>query len=343
MRCLTLAHALSDKGADVTFICRNLEGNLVEKIRQEGFETFLLVLASPFDGKANLKKEPRLFHSEWLEATQLEDVDECTPILKKIQPDWLIVDHYSIDQFWQMRLAPFCRKLMVIDDLADRQHVCDLLLDQNFGSTVDKYKMRVQRNCKVLAGSHYALLRPEFANWRSYSLARRQPDNRVETILISMGGVDPDNYTGRILQQLMELDFEPCVKITVVMGATAPHTANVKKLAQQMAVNTTVNTNVGNMAELMANSDLAIGAAGATSWERCCLGLPTIQLVIAENQRQIARALSEANAIMLLDSLADLPESVVTAEQWCPGVVNSAQSVTDGLGVNRVVDAIQSI
>jgi len=151
-----------------------------------------------------------------------------------------------------------------------------------------------------------------------------------------MGGVDPDNYTSHILEQLAKVSLGEIREIFVVMGSTAPHLKVVQKVAEKLPVTVQVKTNVSNMAELMANSDLAIGAAGATTWERCCLGLPTIQLVVAGNQKEIAQNLAEQNIIKLLVSMDELPLLIRTAPDWMTLFGLSASKICDGLGAEKV-------
>ncbi|MDF1582048.1 MAG: UDP-2,4-diacetamido-2,4,6-trideoxy-beta-L-altropyranose hydrolase [Methyloprofundus sp.] len=353
MRCLTLAKDLVEQGAKVQFICRDHSGNLIERIRQEGFELYTLITANnchfelreeSLKSKLTYSDEEsptqKLAHAEWLGVSQKQDANDCQPILEIINPDWLIVDHYAIAQAWQNALKPYYQKLMVIDDLGDRNHLCDLLLDQNYGSTAAKYQSRIPAHCKVLVGAHYALLRPEFAQWRETSLKRREQVQNIKTLLITLGGVDPDNYTGQILSELAKTQLDKDIEIIVIMGATAPHLASVKNQAETMPIKTTVKTNVINMAELMTHADLAIGAAGATTWERCCLGLPSIQLVIAENQRQIAHALAKDHVIKLIDQVEQLPDLVEMANQWINGMSQQAAKICDGLGSQRVVDHV---
>ena len=168
MRCLTLADALAARGAYCQFICRAHDGNLIEFIRRKG------LTAHPLPAGAALPRSPTdPTHAAWLGATQAEDAEACAPILAAQRPDWLIVDHYALDARWERALAPHYRKLMVIDDLADRPHSCDLLLDQTFGRDAADYRPLVPADCRLLCGSHYALLRPEFAALRPYSLQRR--------------------------------------------------------------------------------------------------------------------------------------------------------------------------
>lgn len=346
MRCLTLATALANKGAVVNFICRNHLGNLIEEIQKKGFKVFsLTVLDEPEFGdslKESMTDEPKLPHANWLGVTQKQDADECREILQRIQPDWLIVDHYAIDQAWQKQLKPYYDKLMVIDDLGDRQHICHLLLDQNYGSSEAKYKDLVPERCQVLVGTQYALLRPEFAQWREYSLQKRQ-STKLKSLLITMGGVDADNYTGRILKQLEQTHLGTIDEVTVVMGANAPHLKEVQDIAQKLNVPTQIKINVSNMAEIMANADLAIGAAGATTWERCCLGLPTIQIVIADNQKKTAEALSRDGIVKLIKDITEIGCVLNSSLIWMKGLSVSSAKTCDGKGCLKVMYSLEEI
>src|SRR3990167_4024154 len=198
MRCLTLADALAAQGADCLFICREHQGNLIEQIRNKGYRTHALPVLPPVEASSLAIKaasdEQSPAHSHWLGATQVEDAAACTAILAEVKPDWLIVDHYALDARWETVLKPHYRKLMVIDDLADRSHLCDLLLDQTFGRDAEDYRVWVPASSQLLCGSQYALLRPEFGALRDYSLQRR-PNPQLRQLLITMGGVDKDNAT----------------------------------------------------------------------------------------------------------------------------------------------------
>lgn len=346
MRCLTLATALKQQGAAVTFICRDLTGNLIEKIQQTGFTVHkLTTINKPVTNKQASEEDP-LFHAAWLGTSQAQDAQDCQPILEKLQPNWLIVDHYSLDKTWQQALKPYYKKLMVIDDLADRQHDCDLLLDQTFGRNSDDYKPLVPEHCQVLCGAEYALLRPEFAQWRAYSLKRREK-GQLEHLLINLGGVDKDNITTQILKALSSASLPENCQITVVMGATAPWVKEVEQQAALMPWPTEVKIGVNTMAELMANSDLAIGAAGATSWERCCLGLPTIMIVLADNQKLAADALDKINAALKLSNdeifslaLSEVFDSIFRNALLLNKISQSAQRVTEGLGTKVLVNKL---
>jgi len=335
MRCLTLAEALKKESAEIEFICREHEGNLIERIELQDFKVHVLPLSQ------NTAIDDGLYGSKWLGGSQQEDAALCLPILKKIKPDWLMVDHYSLDKTWQSVLAECFSKLMVIDDLANRKHQCDVLLDQTYGRKESDYAGLVPKRSQLLLGSEYALLRPEFAEWRECSLQRRLKPS-FKKLLITMGGVDADNVTGELLDILKNSSLPKELEIDVVMGATAPHLVSVRQQAGSLPYKTNVMVNVSNMAEIMANADLAIGAAGATTWERCCLGLPTIQIVLAENQRVAASNLASQGAVLTLnrDGLVNLQNiffEIETKKIRLETVSENAGKITHGNGSTIVV------
>lgn len=293
MRCLTLADELRSHGAECHFLTRHHPGSLVSHIQSRGYSTHVLPLMATDTSPAD---NTQVTHAEWLGATQHQDAESSLRVLKNLHPECIVVDHYAIDAHWEHAMRPHCKTLMVIDDLADRSHDCDVLLDQTLGRNPLDYKPWVPDSCVVLCGTEYALLRPEFIALRPYSLQRRKRIHSAQNLLITMGGMDPGNATERVLDALFHCNFPSESQITVVMGSFAPWLAAVKDKAAQMPLRTRVLVSVNNMAELMAESDLAIGAAGSTSWERCCLGLPTLQVVLANNQRSIASALQQAGA-----------------------------------------------
>ena len=350
MRCLTLADALVARGANCLFICRVHEGNLIDFIRSKGHTTLPIQPAPKGASSLAIKAaddSAHPAHSHWLGTRQSEDAAACAPLLAELRPDWLIVDHYGLDARWERALAPYCRKLMVIDDLADRPHACDLLLDQTFGRDTADYRPLVPVDCRLLCGSRYTLLRPEFAALRHYSLQRRVRP-ALRELLISMGGVDKDNATGQVLQALRTCPLPADCRITVVMGTTAPWLDEVRAQAQGMPWPTRVLVGVSDMAQLMADSDLAIGAAGMTSWERCCLGLPTIMLVLADNQRNVANGLEPSGGIKLINldqnATTQLRESIlplIDDPVQLRNISNCAASVVDGLGVEAVMRQLE--
>ena len=329
MRCLTLAQTLKENGVNVEFICRKHEGNLIDKIRSNGFNVYELVLLEENEA------DSKLSHSRWLGATQQQDAGDCINVIKLEKIDWLIVDHYALDEDWQRKLEPYCEKLMVIDDLADRKHQCDILLDQTFGRQYDDYVALVPINCELLLGSQYALLRHEFAKWRLYSLDRRSK-LEFKQLLINMGGVDVNNVTGQVLQELKTCNLPNDINITIVMGDSAPHLEDIRTIASVSPYKMIVKVNVENMAEIMANADIAIGAAGATTWERCCLGLPTIQIIIAKNQFFSAENLARHHAVKLLREIKEVTYLLKNPNEWMKGVGYTASKICDGMGVYKV-------
>ena len=357
MRCLTLADALRAQGAHCHFISRAHPGHLMEVIRQRGYMVNSLV-APVQQAQAAIKNsatevqdrqpnpQPEPAHAAWLGSTWQTDAQETAAVLASLQPDWLVVDHYALDQRWEEAVAPHYHQLLVIDDLADRPHRCKLLLDQNLGRQPQDYAGLVPIDCKVLTGPHFALLRPEFAALRPYSLQRRRAQPSLRQLLITMGGVDQPNATGQVLQALKTCTLPSDCRITVVMGLTAPWLQNVRELAEDMPWSTEVVVNVDDIAQRMADSDLAIGAAGSTSWERCCLGVPTLMSVLAENQQSGSQAMEAANAAHLIGAVGDIATQLPLAlaelieSERLIRMSLAAKSVTDGRGVEKVLCAM---
>lgn len=312
MRCLTLADALAIRGAVCHFICRAHPGNLCDEIRRRGHTVTVLpdVYVPPTSGMDDMHQ---LDYSAWLGCGWQTDAQQTNLVLASFQPDWVVLDHYSLDKRWEDAVGSYVRQLMVIDDLANRPHSCDLLLDQNLGRQTKDYVRLVPPNCLVLAGPTYALLRPEFARLRAYSLQRRRRKSTLCKLLVAMGGVDMPNATSRVLEALKRSPLPRSCHITVVMGVGAPSLGNVREIAERMPWPTDVVVNVSDMAQRMADSDLAIGAAGSSSWERCCLGLPTLLVVLAENQQSGATALKAANAVYLIGAPSDIERNLPSA------------------------------
>lgn len=335
MRCLTLADALRQRGAEAVFICRPHRGHLLEQIRARGHET--LVLSPPPPSYAPPAGDTP--HAAWLGLGWDEDARETLQSIAGERADWLVVDHYALDRRWEQKLRPACHRLLAMDDLADRAHDCDLLLDPSLGRKDADYQGLLMSSTTTLLGAQYALLRPEFAALRAESLGRRKAGT-LRHLLITMGGVDKDNATGRVLNALNRCQLPRDLQITVVMGRHAPWFNDVRERVARMPVSTQIFVAVDDMARLMTDSDLAIGAAGGTSWERCCMGLPTIQFIVAANQAGIASELAYIGAAVLADEhtlpdifarLADKAGPQLLMEQS-----RIASLVTDGLGAERV-------
>lgn len=295
MRCLTLADALKKQGYNIDFICRDLKGNVSRFVSEHGHSLHLLLA-------------PKREDVQWK-----QDSKETSKIEQAIadQIDWLIVDNYALDYRWASSLRQQVKKIMVIDDLADRKHDCDILLDQTYGRMESDYHHLVPEYCQMLLSTEYALLRPEFAKERKklqlYSPAKKY----IRNILVCMGGADIDNISQIVLQGLEKVEWSHPVVINVILGEKTQHYAEVKKLISNSDLTINLYNNVANMAEFMSQADLAIGAGGTTSWERCSLGLPTIVIGIAENQNNIIKAMDEENAIAYIgDKYSITPEAI---------------------------------
>lgn len=348
MRCLTLADELARRGHQCHFVHRQQPGDLAWQIEARGHTLHRLI---PIDKKGDALGADAVEtmgegapHDDWLGCSWQSDAQQTRAALAPLAPGWLIVDHYALDAGWESAVAKVCGKTMVIDDLADRSHRCDLLLDQSFGRKARDYAERVPDHCRILVGPEFALLRPEFGEWRARSLARRRELRwPLNSILITMGGVDKENVTGKVLGELAASRLPVGCSITVVMGGTAPWREHVRAQASKMPYPTEVVEQVSDLAKRMAEADLALGAAGSTSWERCCLGLPSIMVVLAANQHFVAKALAEQGAAALIGEIDDIPVRFQTILSqalkpgWFAKTSASASGLCDGQGCARVV------
>ncbi|MCM0612631.1 UDP-2,4-diacetamido-2,4,6-trideoxy-beta-L-altropyranose hydrolase [Marinobacter sediminum] len=346
MRCLTLAEELRRQGHACQFVCRDHPGHLAGFILSKGFTCDLL--SNPAVPEARRVSVNETAHSDWLGVSWEMDADQTLSVVDKPDVDWLVADHYALESRWENRLASVAKRVMVIDDLADRNHDCDLLLDQNLGSQEADYSHRVPERCVRLIGPRYALLRPEFAELREAALKRRvKPE--VKRILISLGGVDSDNVTGKVLNALANSSLPGDTDLDIIMGATAPHLDEVQQMAQQLPFRAEVSVNVYDMADRMCRADLSIGAAGSTSWERCCLGLPSIMVILAENQRNIGNALAQSGCAYLVDrdriadELSPLLSRLVEPGKELERLAANAELVCDGKGSSRLVSEMTRI
>lgn len=336
MRCLTLADALHIHGIQCIFICREHPGNLISLIEKKGHIT--ITLQNDFKKRSLNTNQP---YEAWLGTDWRTDGTQTSQALYSKEVDWLVVDHYALDSRWERLLRPYTKRMMVIDDLANRPHDCHLLLNQNLGRNSDDYVELLDPSAKKLIGPQYSLIRPEFAALRKQSLQRRVDNPKLDHLLVTMGGIDKDNFTGQVLKALKKSRLPPELQITVIMGAHSPWLKQVLDLANQMPWPTEVLKDVDNMAQIMTNSDLAIGAAGSTTWERCCMGLPTIQLAIAPNQLHIASALERIGAATLCNSYnitRELPLQLanISKTKRLKDISHTAANIVDGAGVERV-------
>lgn len=334
MRCLTLADALSELSNKVVFICKDHSSNLINKIIDAGYEVKGLSATSGND------VDSPLAHAEWLGGTQEDDAVKTIAAIKSVDVDWMIVDHYAIDECWHKKIRPHVKRIFVIDDLGDRKHDCDILLDQNLGATKEKYQEMAPKDCELLLGPQYALLRPEFARWREKSLERRNYVKEPKNILVSMGGVDPQNITANVISELSKISALADVEVNVVLGGQSPHIDAIEMLAKKSSLKISVHVDTKQMAELMSQADLSIGASGSSSWERCALGLPTISYVIADNQKSIARELVKNGASITIQSTNYLSDAIGKITDSLNAFSLASAELVDGLGTSKVIDSL---
>lgn len=333
MRCIALADALKSRGAHTRFICRHLTDSLQTLLDQKGHE-FQRLEASQIEYPTGPFK-----HSHWLGVSQGQDALDTLSALAGTSWDWLIVDHYALDSRWESMLRQSAKRILVIDDLADRVHDCDILLDQNlYADSETRYLDKVPVHCKMFLGPGYALLRDEFHQWRERVKPRKGP---VKRILVFFGGVDADNYTVQAIHALANIDRQ-CIQVDVVIGAQHPNRSEIEAACDAHRFRCHVQATC--MAELMAAADLAIGAGGSTSWERCCLGLPALTLCMADNQRQL---ISDAAAEGLLYAPDPSNEparamehhavALISNESLRQAISRKGMQTVDGRGVLRVI------
>lgn len=312
MRCLVLADLLSDLSNNIHFVCRKQKGHLFKLIEDKGYH--VIGLTGPLE----------------------KDAEETFVALNNIEVNWLIIDHYQIDINWERQLRNKVNRILVIDDLANRRHECDVLLDQNFNDQIEsRYKNLVPKYCKLLLGPTYLLLRPEFMEARNRIKKR---DGTVKRLFIFYGGSDPTDETSKALHALQYLDTSN-IHVDVVVGGANPVHAKIKALCTN--IKASYHCQIDYIAELMAQADLSLGAGGVTMWERCFLELPSIITVVALNQMQSAEAVARLGAVWNLgwhecvteEKLVDIiseaflsPEKIIQISQQASRLIDQKNS-----------------
>lgn len=332
MRCLTLSDELKKQGVRVRFVSRNLPLHLRSLLEAKGMEFVAL------SNEIAPESPDELSHSAWLGTSQSQDANETLLAIADHAWDWMVVDHYALDARWESAMRKRAKQIMVIDDIADRQHDCDVLLDQNYYSDMQtRYADKVPVHCRLLLGPRYALLREEFLKQREQV---RSHTGEVKRILMFFGGVDPGNYTGLAIEALAGLDIKGFV-VDVVIGAQHPHRTEIEETCEVRGYVCHVQTS--RMAELMAAADLAIGAGGSATWERCCLGLPALSICTAENQRRQVADAAEAGMLYTPSGEGDLVNmlrrhvsSLLENAALLKLISNAAMKAVDGCGALRV-------
>lgn len=296
MRCLTLAQKLKkEKQAKVYFVMRLLEGNLINLVKDKGF-TVLTLPETPVNNDLQ-------GYVKWLTVTQKQDAEDTKAVISELSNiDLLVVDSYAIDYIWENELRPYVKKIMIIDDLANRKHNCDILLDQNFYlNKEERYKRLVPENCQLYLGPKFALLREEFYKAKA-NLRKR--DGNIKNILVFFGGNDLTNETEKTIKAIEMLN-RPDITVNVVVGNSNTNQEKIKKLCDQN-LQFKFYCQVDNMAELMNEADLAIGAGGTTIWERYFMELPSIVISVADNQTKICEDCAAEGILNYLGKYSDV-------------------------------------
>lgn len=298
MRCLTLAHRLKkEKNAKVVFVMRDLPGNLIDVVEKQGFEVLKL---PPANQKYSLNG-----YGLWLTVPMEVDAQQTIEVLQHYLQEHgcdvvnrLIVDSYALDEQWELMLRPYCKEIMVIDDLANRRHECDILLDQNFYLNKDvRYAGLVPEHCEMLLGPEHALLREEFHEAKKHL---RKRDGNIRNILVFYGGSDLTNETEKAIKALVQLHDEGySFTADVITGVSNSRREKIKNLCSKYYF-FHYYCQVSNMAEFMNKADLMLGAGGSTTWERLYMELPALVTAVAENQIQGCRDCSQAGLIYYL-------------------------------------------
>ena len=342
MRCLTLAERLYQQGATIIFLCRELPGHMCQFIEEKGYTVHKL----PYNIQVAEENANELI--VWSGETWQKDADQTGHVLASLSKanriQWLIVDHYGLDIQWEQQIKSYVEKIMVIDDLANRQHDCEMLLDQNLYMDMQtRYNGLIPEKCTTLLGPQYAILRREFYENKCKIRIR---NGIVKQILVFLGGSDPTNETTKALKALQLLKQND-IHVDVVVGNINPNKEKIKQLCGEMN-NTTYHCQVNNMAELMSKADLAIGGGGSVTWERLCLGLPSLVLRIADNQERLTEHAEMAGVLFnigdakLIDSesLAMFIKKIIIEDSKLRLMSKRAIDLVDGLGLIRVVKCL---
>jgi len=311
VRCLTLANALGQEGARVRFLMRGTDPHWAGEIRAAGHEVALL---PPVPEKAAHAGTTPV----WDDARMQEDHALCCGALGE-GVDLLVVDHYGLDARWERAMRPRARRLLVVDDLANRDHDGDMLLDQNLLPDMDtRYRHRVPSSCRLLLGPSYTLLRPEFPTLRG---SIKERDGAINRLLLFFGCGDAADMTRRALAEIQDLGLAA----DVVTGREYAHSESLARICERSGGRWALHVQTPRMAELMAGADVALGAGGTSHGERCCLGLPALVVTVADNQRETTRMLQERNACRWLGDAEGLPRGAfrdtLIALRRSPGAV----------------------
>lgn len=324
MRCLTLADALNQRGARIRFVSRHMPDHLRDMLNTKGYEFALL------KGISNEVSDDN-YYACWLGVSQNQDAAETWQALSDQTWDWLVVDHYALNANWETVLRNVAKRIFVIDDIADRQHDCDMLLDQNLYADMNtRYKGKVPPHCRLMLGPRFALLREEFRSAREQVKPRT---GLVKRVLIFFGGVDADNNTERAMEAMVNI-ANPDVQVDVVIGGQHPYRIQIGTECLKQGFVCHVQTE--RMAELMVATDLAIGAGGISTYERLYLRLPSLLKPISLNQVEPLNYMEKIGLFELFSTQKELENKLKKIIEH--GIISPPDCVSNGK--NKLVECM---
>lgn len=336
MRCMVLAKRLRQLGHNVSFVMWTLAGNRIEYIEQQGFTVIPLECDHSWHNASGL-------YSDWIPVNEIEDANLM--LSKVTAPDLVIVDHYGLGIKWQQYVKNKIQcKIVAIDDLV-RQHDCDLLLDQTLDRQESEYITKVSAYSEMLLGSEYALLDEKF--YRQRLKKQTQKESYIEyKLLVNMGGIDNSNITLSVLKSLAKSEFIKQGRVSVIMSPNSPYYQDVIDFCKTQTETFNVYDFIEDMPSFLAQHQLAIGAAGSSAWERACLGIPSIIIPLADNQKYVCSSLMSHNAVIKIEVCEVnelLNNGIQTLLDNLSKYVSTNYKLCDGLGGNRVAFQIQSL
>ena len=342
VRCLTLAEGLRNRKFNVSFLSQRLPGHFFAQFAARGFSVGSLP-ALEYDGCVP-ERDSAVPHAGWLGVDWQHDAGHAAEVLSAVNrpADWLIVDHYALDKRWEDAMRPYANHIMVIDDLANRPHNCDLLLDQICTEDHLRYEGLLPSRCRKLFGSKFALLRPEFPAARAHpDFPAEFVDNNVAHVFF--GTSDKAGHTMRFSRLLLE-QF-PSLHLKIAVGGSFAHQDRLADMALQFGGRVAWQQGVTDMAAHMRDCSIAVGTPGMSTWERACMGLPAAHLTNAASQVDILLSLQESGFCELLGHVES-----ITDEEFVTGMAHFLGDRTrltrmrqmgiesvDGKGVERVI------
>ena len=278
-RCLALASQLKNLGYFIAFVCRDHEGSAHNLVNSHGFRLYLL------PGKTEREQK----RGGWLGFSQRDDAEAMNQILQRFEKVKVIVDHYSLDADWEVRIK--ADVIAIIDDLANRTHCKGLLIDQSLVKEKSDYEPFFDQPFEFIGGKQI-ILRDEFCDKENWQL------NKNKRLFICMGGADPKNVSLKILKLLLN-NFESSSQnwfqdVQLVLGPSNPHQDQLLRLLENKTIPLSIITNATDISDMMLNADLNILSCGTMIFEACALGVPTIGVSVADNQLETAEFLKKS-------------------------------------------------